>query len=454
MSKTAIFARLTKVDVAKREVHGVAAASVVDHSNEILDYATSKPFFEKWSANAHTQTDGKSVGNLRVMHKNDVAGKLTSLMFNDAAEQIEVIAKVVDDNEWRKVQEGCYTGFSIGGSYKNKWDDPVHKGVKRYTADPVEVSLVDLPCIPTATFSVVKADGSTLQKSFAPAAQESGESGAASESASGGDTSSAAGADSLSKVNALFSKFAAIIAAPKEPMLKRFGDALLTKYKAGDEALVKAVDMAMTVARPELEKGLYTVDILLDALRDLKCADSDMMMAAAFGDDQSTPESMSGLKAVMNDLVALIVGMLQGEMSDGDDDSIIIELSKPKGDLTKTDNAGDAPAPNGSQAPVVQKAEPATDDPLTKALEPINAELKKLRDESEETKKLLAKRDGEIMSLASKLKRPAAHAVTKGAEGLGGTEDRAEKIDVVRGGDGEIDLAATVFKATHAAARK
>ncbi len=37
----------------------------------------------------------------------------------------------------------------------------------RYTADPSEVSLVDLPCLPSATFQVLKADGAAETRAFA-----------------------------------------------------------------------------------------------------------------------------------------------------------------------------------------------------------------------------------------------------------------------------------------------
>jgi hypothetical protein len=40
----------------------------------------------------------------------------------------------------------------------------------RYTAEPVEVSLVDNPCLPEATFAVLKADGSTELRKFKRAA--------------------------------------------------------------------------------------------------------------------------------------------------------------------------------------------------------------------------------------------------------------------------------------------
>jgi len=72
----------------------------------------------------------------------------------------------VDDNEWKKVLEGVYTGFSVGGSYGAKWPDPVLEGVTRYEAKPVEISLVDVPCMPGAMFEIVKADGASEMRKF------------------------------------------------------------------------------------------------------------------------------------------------------------------------------------------------------------------------------------------------------------------------------------------------
>lgn len=163
-----LFFQITKVDEEKRLVTGQACAEVPDRAGEIFDYATSKPLFEKWSNQIAEDTDGKSYGNIRSMHSNVAAGKVAEpLMFDDANKAINITAKVVDDNEWEKVLEGVHTGFSIGGSYVNKWQDAEDKSLTRYTADPGEISLVDRPCVPTAKFfSVVKADGSVLQKAF------------------------------------------------------------------------------------------------------------------------------------------------------------------------------------------------------------------------------------------------------------------------------------------------
>jgi len=139
---------------------------MLDKGNEILDYETSKPNFEKWSQDISNATGGKSLGNVRAMHGKTAAGKLTSIYFNDAEKAIEVVAKVVDDNEWNKVLEGVYTGFSVGGKYAKRWADSDLPGVMRYTADPSELSLVDNPCIPGATFSLIKADGQEVECPF------------------------------------------------------------------------------------------------------------------------------------------------------------------------------------------------------------------------------------------------------------------------------------------------
>jgi hypothetical protein len=169
-----LFARLTKVDEEKRLVYGRATDETVDRAGEIFDYESSKPFFEKWSGDIAKATDGKSLGNLRAMHGNVAAGKLTSIDFNDGEKAIDICTKIVDDNEWNKVLEGVYTGFSIGGSYAKTWTDTEAKA-RRFTADPCEISIVDLPCNPAAGFfDVQKADGSVMQKAFkaAPLTEE------------------------------------------------------------------------------------------------------------------------------------------------------------------------------------------------------------------------------------------------------------------------------------------
>lgn len=170
-----LFAQIRKVDEAKRLVFGRLAEEVVDKADEIMDYESSKPYFKAWSEEIAKDTNGASVGNLRAMHGKVAAGKFTEIVFDDDAKAIDVCAKVVDDNEWNKVLEGVYTGFSVGGSYvgAKKIEKADGRDVARYTAKPNEGSLVDRPCIPTAKFfEVQKADGTLAKVDFKVPADE------------------------------------------------------------------------------------------------------------------------------------------------------------------------------------------------------------------------------------------------------------------------------------------
>jgi hypothetical protein len=158
-----IFFRLTKVDEAQRTVEGIATAEQPDKTGEVCDYESTKPYYEKWSEGFRKATDGKSLGNVRAMHTSVAAGKVTALDFDDVQKEIKITAKIVDDSEWKKVEEGVYTGFSQGGAYIRKWKDG---DFTRYTADPTEVSIVDNPCLGSATFQVVKENGATEMRKF------------------------------------------------------------------------------------------------------------------------------------------------------------------------------------------------------------------------------------------------------------------------------------------------
>ena len=149
---------LRKVDQVQRMVYG-SIDETPDRAGEVFDYTSSKPYFEDWSKTMLEASNGRNYGNVRAMHSNIAAGYLTALTFDDAARRIDLAAYIVDDAEWTKVQAGVYTGFSPGGRYVDQWPDG---GLTRYTAQPSEISIVDLPCIPSATFQYVKADGVTV----------------------------------------------------------------------------------------------------------------------------------------------------------------------------------------------------------------------------------------------------------------------------------------------------
>jgi hypothetical protein len=170
MSELKLFLPIAKVDVDQRLVYGIATAEVADRAGEICDYETTKPYYEAWSQAMNEASGGKSLGALRAMHGRVAAGKITDIAFDDEGKRIMIAAKIVDDDEWRKVEEGVYTGFSQGGRYVRRWSDPGGE-LTRYTAEPREISLVDLPCVASATFEVIK-DGVTQKRAFAARVQE------------------------------------------------------------------------------------------------------------------------------------------------------------------------------------------------------------------------------------------------------------------------------------------
>jgi hypothetical protein len=161
------FIPFVKMDATKREVSGIVTAEQPDKDREVCDYEKSKPYYKAWSDELNKATDGKNLGNLREMHQLTAVGKGIDLQFHDADKEIVMTFKVVDDNAWKKVEEGVYTGFSQGGrKVGNSVPDPMYKGCHRYVANPSEVSLVDNPCLPSAHFAYVKTDGSVEMRKF------------------------------------------------------------------------------------------------------------------------------------------------------------------------------------------------------------------------------------------------------------------------------------------------
>jgi hypothetical protein len=271
-----IFARITKVDEERRLVYGRATEEVVDRADEIFDYKSSKPLFQKWSAECFEDSQGKSFGNVRAMHGPTAAGKLTEIDFHDDLKVIDVVSKVVDDNEWNKVLEGVYTGYSIGGGYAKRWDDIVDgKKVTRYTADPCEISLVDRPCVPTAKFfDIAKADGTT-QKVMFKAFTEPTDS-----------TSGIAGYGS--------------------------GDPKKKRKKTGKSEMAEAAKCA-------LKKGCESVSSFADLIQRMKWLSDSEQWEADFEEDNSPlPGKLKEQAAVMLALLAEMALEEAGELRAGD----------------------------------------------------------------------------------------------------------------------------------------
>jgi hypothetical protein len=150
-------------------VRGRATAEQPDLANEIFDWATGRPEVEKWRDAALLRSAGKSLGNIRSMHGKIAAGIATAISFDDTNRSMELESHVIDLAEAAKCISGTYTGYSIAGDYLKRWADPVIKGAMRYTPSIAEISLVDSPCLASATFNYVKCDGASELRKFAPA---------------------------------------------------------------------------------------------------------------------------------------------------------------------------------------------------------------------------------------------------------------------------------------------
>lgn len=149
-------------------VEGCLAAEEPDFEGEIMDYETSKPFFEKWNSDFAGKTGGMSVGNLRGQHNPQIAaGKFVEMTYDNAAMKMQVVAKVVDPIEQEKVRDCVYTSFSVGARYVKKWRDPKNQKLMRWTAEPFEGSLVDMGSMPsTRGFTYCAVDGKEEFREF------------------------------------------------------------------------------------------------------------------------------------------------------------------------------------------------------------------------------------------------------------------------------------------------
>lgn len=136
-------------------VEGVMVAEEPDRVREIWDYATSKQSVVDWASDFSRVTAGKSVGNLRSMHGQVSSGKFVVIDPDDSQKLVRAKAQVVDAVEIEKCRLGVYTGFSIKAPYARKWTDPNNPRYTRWTSGPIiEASLVDMPCVRSATFTM------------------------------------------------------------------------------------------------------------------------------------------------------------------------------------------------------------------------------------------------------------------------------------------------------------
>lgn len=155
------------IDVERRIVRGVFISEEPNNLDEIFDYASSKPHVSKWSRHFEAATNGKSRGNVRLMHGKtskgvELVGTVVEIEFNDKAKTISGAVHVSDDDTWKKVLDRVLTGFSFGGDSKGQpWRDKIASAkygrpMKRYTFVPRELTLCDRGRIPGTEFTSIE----------------------------------------------------------------------------------------------------------------------------------------------------------------------------------------------------------------------------------------------------------------------------------------------------------
>ena len=136
-------------------VKGLATDATLDLDEQICDPTWLKAAMPAWM----------EIGNIREMHQSKAVGK--ALEMEESGSGYVVEAKIVDKDAAQKVDEGIYTGFSVGIKGARVVKDADAPGGRIIGGKIVEVSLVDRPANPSCVIELAKTVGGELVKSVA-----------------------------------------------------------------------------------------------------------------------------------------------------------------------------------------------------------------------------------------------------------------------------------------------
>lgn len=132
-------------------VHGIATDTTLDSDEQVCDAEWLKSAMPDWFR----------WGNIREQHSHIAAGVAEE--YKADGDQHFITARVVDPSSVKKVETGVLKGFSIGIQRARIATDEKAPGGRICGGTIVEVSLVDRPANPTATFTIAKSVGGELQ---------------------------------------------------------------------------------------------------------------------------------------------------------------------------------------------------------------------------------------------------------------------------------------------------
>lgn len=131
---------ISKVNDEERLVFGYASTPDLDSQGEVVEL----------NALEKALPDYMKFPTIREMHTTNAVGRTKSAVIDNKGLFIQ--AKIVDDNAWKKVKEGVFNGFSIGG----RAIQTVGNKIKELKL--TEISLVDVPANKQAVITLFKAD--------------------------------------------------------------------------------------------------------------------------------------------------------------------------------------------------------------------------------------------------------------------------------------------------------
>ncbi len=394
------YMQLTKVDPVKNLLYGVFTAEVLDKSNEVADYDTTKAAFKAFSDEFVKVSGGKSLGNVRKMHTAEIAGGIKSIDYDDLNKMISGCVEVTPEIA-AQAQKGWLNGFSIGGGYAKRWPDPVHKNARRFTPIIAEVSVVDNPCVPDATFdaikdasfAIIKADGTEELRKYALKPQDDIKTVYQAKDGSLHET------EDLAKAKNTELSAAVKVPDPIEDKLQALEKLGVAAEKKGAPKLAKKISDIF-----DLKKGLYDVARIAGIIEELGWV-AECLAAEAFyeGDGSKNPDK---LKDVIKRLSAFLMGLVKEELA---------EATKAAPEFTASDVEILRKVSGNAELFKDWKAADPVPDP---ALLAKDAELKKVAEERDEMKKVInaipARLDAAMESIGKRLKaieeQPAAGA--------------------------------------------
>lgn len=347
---------------------------------------------------------------LREMHQLKAAGSTLSAEV-DADGNTVITAKVVDAEAVRKVREGTYRGFSVGGKALGR-DPKDRKVITKLSLS--EISLVDRPCNPEAVFDVWKAAITNGEAQPQEADMEMAEAPTADIEKTEAETVPTQENTEASPSDDAVVKIEAEAIAPAEaaPAPEAAPD-VAARATAAVDALAAAVEKAAQDG--DVRKGMYDVQAFASVLTSLSNIVRDAANEADWeGDNSPVPAK---LRAAFQGLAIVFQEMAAEEVS---------ELLAATAATSKAEDAGD----------IVKAAAAERDDALAKAAE-AQETLAKLADRIEPlvaTVESLSDRLAKVEAQPAPPKAAAgavSKAVSKEEDAAGGNAAGAPDADAI-----------------------